>query len=81
MELVYVFLVQQKLLENPQNIYSRQEKHNAIKLFAQNKLDSINNNISQTIQNNILSVYLRHFKRKANITQLRLVLGTELYLV
>ena len=59
----------------------KQEKHDAIKLLAQSKLDSIANIISQAIQDgDILSYplnFTKYCKRWKNIANLRLVLETR----
>ena len=57
----------------------KQEKHDAIKLLAQSKLDSIADIISQAMEDgdsHLLNI-TKYCKRWENIANLRLILGTK----
>ena len=55
----------------------KQEKHNAIKLLAQSKLDSVVNIILQAMKTSHPLNFTKYCKRWKNIANLRLILGTR----
>ena len=69
MEIAYFFLLQlpsHESLKSLKIFTVKQEKHDAIKLLAQSKLDSIANIISQAMQDGDISphkVFTKHCKR------------------